>query len=621
MLEPQGNGKALNVEFEDSFLAAWPMHGSTRQSSAGRMDSRPVLLERYLDRPWIPFELRTQLWFPRSPVQEAALPKTAASVHSKTVNVDENYRYRKSGNGTDMTLAELLTVAAGLGYGTSAKDFAQGLLRKNVAQAIDQLVRELFEDPTNIAPRDGGLDADAIKALTPLVLNELAETQHGMTNMLTALWRVVGDAGLPKEYTSYLRQYLGVFVRGWGQHEYRVKIDAFSITDFEDETTKKSAEGVKKALEEMLKHAKGKGGLLFKKLKKYFPVTWMIGTAVVEYTGNSKWNAPDADAPKESKWRGDFTVIFAGLKMGLSVGDAPKIDFDQTGWQWAGRPAGSDEVAGIATLQQGDLFAGFGSLGQEHGGARLSLLGSGGGRGAVTISFDGKVEEKKFGAGISFSSMFGHFTAGNGFDSRLLPEDEDEAEDFDCYWDNTFGELAVHFPTNGAKLMVPTEKELDEMDRSGRLDIRSALAIFTACELPLLSDAHALIQVVGHADRPDDDRRNVPLSVNRATSVVNYLHSLLGNGLTFGIPVGSDGIPGRLLLLGLGEAEAAIHQPDGQEADPRFRRVDISVSIPLPGKAAPTVDEVRERLAQERGKDADVVLKTSFLSGPDPACS
>lgn len=63
-----------------------------------------------------------------------------------------------------------------------------------------------------------------------------------------------------------------------------------------------------------------------------------------------------------------------------------------------------------------------------------------------------------------------------------------------------------------------------------------------------------------------------------------------------------------------------MEQPDGQQADPRFRRVDISVSIPPPGKAAPTADEARERLAQERGEDVDVVLKTSFLSGSDPAC-
>src|SRR5690606_13847134 len=95
--------------------------------------------------------------------------------------------------------------------------------------------------------------------------------------------------------------------------------------------------------------------------------------------------------------------------------------------------------------------------------------------------------------------------------------------------------LAVHFPTNGARLPVPTEEELELMEQEGLLAVKDALNAFAACELPLFMNPFTEITLDGYADPPDEPGRNLELSVNRARSVLNYLESILGDVFTFGV--------------------------------------------------------------------------------------
>jgi len=155
-------------------------------------------------------------------------------------------------------------------------------------------------------------------------------------------------------------------------------------------------------------------------------------------------------------------------------------------------------------------------------------------------------------------------------------------------------------------LPVPTSEEREKMDREGRLDIREALNIFAACELPLLQDPTARIEIVGHADRPHDEKSNLALSTNRAYSVRNYLHGILGNRLTFRLGYHQLD-PDRLIVEGKGETEAKKAGTDDDVSDQRFRRVDLRVAVQDPTAAEPE-DEFR-----------DVVLDLKILGADDPA--
>lgn len=176
--------------------------------------------------------------------------------------------------------------------------------------------------------------------------------------------------------------------------------------------------------------------------------------------------------------------------------------------------------------------------------------------------------------------MFGYLWEDVSYGSQILPDTKHtkQVKKFDSHWKDTLGTLAVHFPTNGARLPVPTEEEREEMDREGSLDIREALQVFAACELPLLMDPSARIDIIGHADRPDSSKRIAALSRNRAESVFNYLEGLLGDRLTWGREPESLA-PYRLRLQGRGEDEATWVGQDDGDSDQSFRRVDVTVSM------------------------------------------
>lgn len=614
-LDPRSN-EALDLVFDPGFVDAWPEHQEAATSQAFRANPDPVLLERYLDQPWVSNDVRSSLWFTRTPLQRDAIPGFAARILTHTVNVNDNFIIQKKG-GKPKTLVELVEAAMALGYGSDIGSQIDNHRRNNIVTSIDRLVGDVFEGPLGVPFALGGLALDDLEELRPLVLDHLANTGvAGKTTLLSGLARTVDDSSKFKTTTDYLSKYLGIEKRGWGKHEYRVRVDLFQITDFNDEAKKKTAEGTKKAIEELLKKLESSFERL-KTLKRFSPISTLVGTAVVEYTGKSVWHGKDGPEDYgESGWRGDYTLVLVGLQHSRGMGDGTKVEWEATGWAWGGRPLNVDEVEGAATLIQTELFAGSG-MGDTDGetGVVLTLLGDGG-RGSVSFEFAGTLEKGKRGFRAGLKAMWGYFDLQVGFGSQItVPKNMEakEVEPFKCYWKDSLGEISVHFPTNGAMLPVPTPEEREEMDRQGRLDIREALNIFAACELPLLQDPNARIEIIGHADRPDATKRNEDLSENRAYSVLHYLHGILGHRLTYGLSY--EEIAGyRLVVEGRGETEAQRDQDDDTKSDPKFRRVDLRVVIADPTKK--TTKKTKKTKDEDENKD--LVLELT-IGHTDPA--
>lgn len=116
----------------------------------------------------------------------------------------------------------------------------------------------------------------------------------------------------------------------------------------------------------------------------------------------------------------------------------------------------------------------------------------------------------------------------------------------------------------------------------GLISVKHALNAFTACELPLLSDPFAQISLDGFADPPGSVQYNQELSENRAKSVRNYLHGLLGEQLTWGFSYEELKYLGRLDWRGHGEPPGSTNQKGSQALfDPRERRVDVNAGVRL----------------------------------------
>jgi subtilisin family serine protease/outer membrane protein OmpA-like peptidoglycan-associated protein len=106
-------------------------------------------------------------------------------------------------------------------------------------------------------------------------------------------------------------------------------------------------------------------------------------------------------------------------------------------------------------------------------------------------------------------------------------------------------------------------------------DARQALRIVCAHELAGFMSPDSTLKIVGHTDRVDTEARNYELSEMRAKNSLVVIRDVLGS--SFQIP--DD--PAHLIHEGKGEEEAAKAQPNGQNPDPRFRRVDIFLNSRL----------------------------------------
>lgn len=113
---------------------------------------------------------------------------------------------------------------------------------------------------------------------------------------------------------------------------------------------------------------------------------------------------------------------------------------------------------------------------------------------------------------------------------------------------------------NQLKLEVPSDVSFD----SGRAEIKSNLApILVRFAETLRAHAATTVRVVGHTDNTGSDAINDPLSVNRAGSVRNFLHS---HGVE----------SARIAIDGRGSAEP-IADNGTAEGRARNRRVEIFV--------------------------------------------
>lgn len=150
--------------------------------------------------------------------------------------------------------------------------------------------------------------------------------------------------------------------------------------------------------------------------------------------------------------------------------------------------------------------------------------------------------------------------------------------DFDTYWRSRIAQVGVHFPINGARLPVPTEREEELMRAANLLTVKQALDAFAACELPLIAHPLAVVQLDGYADPPHDPASNRVLSKARAESVANYLMGIVGEPLTYGLSVEELNDRGRMPIKGHGEPDDGV--PEGKEQfGPMMRRVDVTVFI------------------------------------------
>ncbi len=620
MLEPDASGDRMDVSFEKSFAAAWPEHKDGATATLTRANRSPVMLERYLDQPWVPFEMRTTMWFPRTPQQDAGMAAHALAVEHKTISVNAHYQRVPSG-GRAVNLINLVLEGQAIAQGTVEHN--ERIIIKNVVRSIDVLMGKVFSDPLHVAPKDGGLSIDDQAALAPIVTSRLAARGLDNATLLSSLVRLVDDANLGRDGTPNLIKHLGIGDRGWGRHQYRVRLKAFKITDFSDKNTKQTADTVKKSVKALLKQMKGKTIGVVQRLKKYFPLTYLYGDVIVEYTGESQWHGKNKTELEETPWRATYTVMLAGIKLSQGSGDGAAIDWDTKCWVAGGRPLTPDEVAGSAALLKANVLAGIGGIGTLGNEAATLFLYGSGNRGAIAAEFAGTLDTGKKAFKIGAESLVGWCSLNLSANSQILPPSDEHPSTaaFKDYWEDGVGSLTVHFATNGARLPKVEDKERDELDRKGGLDIHEAIRVFAACELPLLMDPNARVDVVGHADRPHGEQPNKDLSFARARSVAANLRGLLGDRLDFGMNVGEKQVVmGRLLPLGLGEKLASkAGMPDDVSAQ-EFRRVDVTVSIPPANEAGMGTDDLRRRLLGEDGKQpVDSTVRISFHTGADPA--
>jgi len=296
----------VRLTLSDEFRKRWPEHAALEESTAIRVDRSPVLLERYMTHASVPWGVRTRLWFPTTPIQRWKMPLTAARIVSHRVGVDEHMRPTKGGK--DVTLGDLAYEARRLG--TERLDMIRN---NNIADAMNVLVKEVFEHPRSLPVTKGGFGkshVDEQRALVYRVLNATylqATDGYPRENMATVLQRTLDRADRDATDLRAVDKYLGVGARGARHHQLKVKFTALDIVDLDKFLERLGAE-LRKKIEKALEEASER----FKKLKKvmkYLPASTYIGVLEVEY------ESPPDMFPRLPGWKADYGMLLGGVAL------------------------------------------------------------------------------------------------------------------------------------------------------------------------------------------------------------------------------------------------------------------------------------------------------------------
>ena len=611
-LEPRSDTH-INVRLEWPFVERWPEWTKkqlaklpirdTFRTRLVRHDSQPVLLDRYLARESIPFNVRTQYWFCMTPQQVRELPSFAARIQTQRSYPLDPQTFLRTPHGQRMDLYDLLMAERELGMG----QLEQGP-RHNVLSAIDFIVDKVFEFPHGPSVPEGAFGVSHDLELRSRVLRLLddwqleATAKHPKEAVSTALLRALDRAfPNPGEFRN-LEKHLGLGPRGWRKFRYELELDLFELISFEDEDgkrryeqAKKASKRIRKVFDDLLEQT-SKPFKKFKRITKYFPVGTLFGWARVTFVGTIEYadpsRTPGDRGVEDPPWVAEFGFFLSGIKLDKSAGDG-LVRKKGISEQWGPRPATPEELVGALTYAQGEAVGLINVTGKgEHakdswGGkvgydkAFLSFLGSS--QNAVGFWLDGAVGENSSGLGAGLMGLGGYawLLAGHAGDVEIAPDGKEEDE-FDDYWSDRVAELAVHFPINGARIPKPTDDEMVWMFENQQLSVGEALEAFAACELPLLSHPYAGIRIDGFADAPGTVDDNEELSKNRAKSVWNYLRSLLGDALTWSMETDDLRSTGRLVIEGHGEPDPSRKsraERSEEEFDPLLRRADVSVKL------------------------------------------
>jgi hypothetical protein len=263
--------------------------------------------------------------------------------------------------------------------------------------------------------------------------------------------------------------------------------------------------------------------------------------------------------------------------------DDPAFNWKTSAWIAGGRPATPEEFQGAVHMMSLGAFAQFQYRKKDIGGGVaktwITFLGDGKGP-SMRAAFEGSYDGKR-GAAVGAKGLVGYMWLLDRKQSEAFsPLSARDRKKQDQYWSVAVPALQVGFPTNGARLPVPTTDEANEIVAAGSFGIREALEVFAACELPMFDNPMAAINIIGHADRSDTEANNFELSKNRAKSVYHYLRGLLGD--TFAEETDPDKHAAsptpRVLVEGRGEDLAKCVDPD-DSSNQSFRRADLSFAL------------------------------------------
>lgn len=587
-LEVKGDD-SVALAFLETFLERWAEHRSLAASKATRVDRSPVLLERYLAHPSVPWQVRTQIWFPATPTQRDGMRRMAWAIFTDTVTVDEHARPAKQGK--EMSLREILEE-----FRTLSSSPLDRLRLNNLATSANAIVDQVFDRPYDTPLTKGGFRASHMEEFTKMVFRLLDRARlqgtvdRGSENLISVLQRLMDRADADAADVRAIQKHLGISARGAKAHALKVKFVAadLSIIDmhefFEDllsDLGKQVGELVQEKLEAIIEEVKDWSKHL-EKVKKYLPTSAYAGVLFVEY------EPPPDQFPALPGWKARYGIVLCGLSVKRVFGDLPEAKIDGVGYCYAASPPVPRRLEGPAGFFRADAFAGaraddFFGLDLEHdlGKSGLLLYGDGEPGSGAHLVLDAKMGDISGGAGGYLESNLGYvwlLSQEGGGNLRWVPEGKDPII-FQKYWAEHVGELGVMFPINGARLPIPTPEEDAAMVSLGMLTVQQALQAFAASELPLLTHDLARVVLEGHADRPDTEPRNFELSGNRALSVANYIRGLLGPDV--------GGLSRRMHVLAKGEpaGPAGRKRPD---FDPELRRVDVKVSICATAEEAQT---------------------------------
>jgi hypothetical protein len=610
-LSANADGTRLTITFRGWFVSRWPevetnfrkiAEPQTLETLALRHDEQPVLLDRYLARESVPYEVRTSYWFQPTPQQTSKFASYAGALGRAVTRVDpERGWQRVSSGGKLMDIFDLLRDERKLG--TAHPD---PFHRDAIITAIDDIIKKIYDEPISTSIKRGGLGQSELTRLRPYIVELLnswhlpASGGHGKESLGTALQRAVDRAGNGARY-DHLRRHLGVEPRGWRQFRYEIEIEVFKILEFSDKKTQKDYDNahemirkLRKELEKVMEKA-SETFAKFKRILKYLPVTYLLGHARVKFVGPV---GDEKKGPRDEPWEASYGIALAGLRFGKGAGRT-STRLAGSAEVWATTPQAKEDLEGVVSYGQGEVFAGVGA--PSHGDDQAFKSGAAGSKSmltffgtsqepAISFFFEGELASAGLSLGLNLKAIVGAAWLEDGTRSRITldPKSEVEEREFQSYWAREISSLAVHFPINGARIPVPTEEERLMMEEHGLISVKEALDAFTACELPLLVNPLAQVALDGFADAPGAREYNLQLSKNRAESVRNYLHGLLADGLTWGMTEDELEATGRLKTDGHGEPPQGTPGTieDGREVfDPRERRVDLDVSLAADGRA------------------------------------